>query len=61
MRGMGKGLIGAVVKPTAGVLDLATDISTGIKHSAYGTPLTASTTNRADVPDAVARQVTCGR
>ena len=31
MRGMGKGLIGAVVKPTTGVLDLATDISTGIK------------------------------
>ena len=34
MKGVGKGLLGAVVKPTAGVLDLATDLSTGIKATA---------------------------
>jgi|EP01047_Picozoa_sp_COSAG01_P049766 vacuolar protein sorting-associated protein 13A/C len=31
---MGKGLIGAVVKPAAGVLDLASDVSSGIMSSA---------------------------
>ena len=34
MKGVGKGLLGAVVKPTAGVLDLATDLSTAIKATA---------------------------
>ena len=33
MRGMGMGLIGAMVKPTAGVLDLASDVSSGIVSS----------------------------
>ena len=33
MRGVGKGLIGAVVEPTAGVLDLASDVSSGIMSS----------------------------
>ena len=36
MKGMGKGLVGAVVKPAAGVLDLASDVSSGIKASATG-------------------------
>lgn len=34
MKGVGKGLVGAVVKPTAGVLDLASDLSSGIKATA---------------------------
>jgi hypothetical protein len=34
MKGLGKGMVGAVVKPTAGVLDLASDISSGIKATA---------------------------
>jgi len=33
IRGLGKGLVGAVVKPTAGVLDLATDLSSGVRNS----------------------------
>ena len=36
MKGVGKGLVGAVVKPAAGVLDLASDVSSGIKASATG-------------------------
>eukprot|EP01043_Picozoa_sp_COSAG02_P102493 COSAG02_NODE_38517_length_428_cov_0.781155_1_plen_83_part_10 len=36
MKGMGKGLVGAVVKPAAGVLDLASDVSSGIKATATG-------------------------
>eukprot|EP01048_Picozoa_sp_COSAG05_P015390 COSAG05_NODE_1852_length_3958_cov_1.907748_2_plen_137_part_00 len=37
MRGVGKGLIGAVVKPTAGVLDLASDVTSGIVSSTVNT------------------------
>lgn len=54
MRGMGKGLIGAVVKPTAGVLDLASDITSGIVSSTIynGNTIQRSRPPRAPVYDA---------
>ena len=34
VKGVGKGAIGAVVKPTVGLVDLAEELSTGLKNSA---------------------------
>ena len=37
-KGVGKGLLGAAIKPAVGVLDLASRAAEGMKSSAFGTP-----------------------